>query len=111
MQGVWVWSESYEEAIKCLMERYDRPRLVEEEHVCSIVDAVPVKTGSDKEFCRLYDAATQYYRALNAAKSDSFDTVLTVILQQKLDEKTRLKWAEFSSEHEVFHRVRSSLNS
>ena len=35
-----------------------------------------------------------------AAKSDSFDTVLTAILQQKLDEKTRLKWSEFSSEHE-----------
>ena len=64
------------------------------------MDAVPVKNGSDKELRRLYDAATQHYRALKAAKSDSFDTVLTVILQQKLDEKTRLKWAEFSSEHE-----------
>ena len=52
------------------------------------------------ELRRLYDAATKHYRALKAAKSDSFDTVLTVILQQKLDEKTRLKWAEFSCEHE-----------
>ena len=64
------------------------------------MDAVPVKNGSDKELRRLYDAATQRYRSLKAAKTDSFDTVLTVILQQKLDEKTRLKWAEFSSEHE-----------
>ena len=59
-----------------------------------------MKNGSDKELSRLYDAATQHYRVLKAAKSDLFDTVLTVILQQKLDEKTRLKWEEFSSEHE-----------
>ena len=59
-----------------------------------------MKNGSDRELRRLYDAATQHYRALKATKSDSFVTVLIVILQQKLDEKTRLKWAEFSSEHE-----------
>ena len=100
IQGLTQTSESYEEAIKCLKELYDRRRLVEEEHIRSIVDAVPVKNGNDKELRRLYDAVTQHYRALKAAKSDSFDTVLTVILQQKLDEKTRLKWAEFSSEHE-----------
>ena len=100
IQGLTRTSENYEEAIKCLKERYDRPRLVQEEHIRSIGDAVPVKNGSDKELRRLYDAATQHYRALKAAKSDSFDTVLTVIFQQKLDENTRLKWAEFSSEHE-----------
>ena len=59
-----------------------------------------MKNGSNKELRRLYDAPTQHYRALKAAKSDSFDTVLTVILQQKLDDKTRLKWAEFSSNNE-----------
>ena len=96
IQGLTRTSENYQEAIKCLKERYDRPRLVQEEHIRSIVNAVPVKNESDKELRRLYDAATQHYRALKAAKSDSFDTVLTVILQQKLDEKTRLKWEEFS---------------
>ena len=100
IQGLTRTSESYEEAIKCLKERYDRPRLVQEEHIRSIVDAIPVKNGSDRELRRLYDAATQHYRALKAAKHDSFDTVLTVILQQKLDERTRLKWAEFSCESE-----------
>ena len=101
IQGLTRTSESYEEAIKCLKERVrSRPRLVEEEHIRSIVDAVPMKNRSEKELRRLYDAATQHYRALREAKNDSFDTVLTVILQQKLDEKTWLKWAEFSSEHE-----------
>ena len=59
-----------------------------------------MKNGSDKELHRLYDAATQHYRVLKATKNDSFDTVLTVILQQKLDNRTRPKWAGFSSDHE-----------
>ena len=107
-QGLTRTSENYEESIKCLKERYDRPRLVQEEHIHSIVDAVPVKNGSDKELRRLYDAATQHYRALKAAKSDSFDTVLTVILQQKLDEKSRLKWAELAVNTKLFHHALSS---
>ena len=66
------------------------------EHIRSIVDAAPVKNGSEKEIHRLYDAATQHYCAPKAAKADSFKMLLTVILQQKLDEKTLLKWAEFN---------------
>ena len=111
IQGLTRTSDNYQGAIKCLKERYDRPRLVQKEHIRSIVDVVPVKNGSDKELRRLYDAATQHYRVLKAAKSDSFDTVLTVILQQKLDEKTRLKWAEFSCECKSVPGVLSFLNS
>ena len=59
-----------------------------------------MKNKSDKELRRLYDAATQHYRALKAAMSDLFDTVLTVILQQKLHEKTGLNWAELNSDYE-----------
>ena len=33
IQGLTRISKGYEEAIKCLNERYDRPRLVEEEHI------------------------------------------------------------------------------
>ena len=61
IQGLTRTSESYEEAIKCLKERYNQPRLIQEEHIRSIVDAVPVKNGSDKELRRLYDATTKHY--------------------------------------------------
>ena len=110
IQGLTRTSENYEKAIKCLKERYDRPRLVQEEHIRRIVDAVPVKNGNDMEFRRLYDTSTQHYRALKAAKSDSFDTVVAVILQQKLDEKTRLSGRSLVVNTKVFPRVLSSLN-
>ena len=57
-QGMNQTCESYEEAINCLKERYNRPRLVQDEHIRSIVVAVPVKNRSDKELRRLYDTAT-----------------------------------------------------
>ena len=83
-------SVSYEEVIinKCIREKYDCPRLVQEEHIHSIGDALPIKNGSDKGIHGLYDAARQHYQALKAAKADSFKMLLTVILQQKLDKKT-----------------------
>ena len=61
IQGLTRTSESYKEASKCLREWYDRPRLVQEEHIRSIVDALPVKNGCDKEILHCYDAATQHY--------------------------------------------------
>ena len=69
IQKLTETSESYEEAINCLNELYNWPRLVHEEQIRSILDAVPLKNGSDKEIHRLYDAALQHYRALKAGKT------------------------------------------
>ena len=61
IQGLTRTSKSYEKAFTSLKERYNHPRLVQEEHMYSIVDAIPVKNSSNKELCRLYDVATQHY--------------------------------------------------
>ena len=66
IQGLTWTSESYEEAIKYLKEWYDRPRLVQEEHIRSIVDAVPGKNSGNKELRCLYGAEIQH-----AADSDT----------------------------------------
>ena len=42
----------------------------------------------------------QHYCALKAGKIDSLETLPTVIMQQKLDKKTWLNWAEFNSNSE-----------
>ena len=109
LQGLTQKLESYEKAINRFMERYDRSRLVQEEHMCSIVDAVLVRYGSDKELCHLYDAVTQDYQALKVRKNNSFEMLLIVILEKKLDEKTLLKWAEFNSDSENVPRCTELL--
>ena len=91
IKGLTRTSESYEEVIKCSKECYHRPRLVQDEHIPSICGCGLVKNSSDKELRHVYDAVTQHYRVIKTAKNDLFEMVLTVILQQKLDEKTWLK--------------------
>ena len=61
IQGLTRMSKSYKEAIKCLKECYNWLRLVHEEHVCSIVDEVDVKNGSDNKLRHLHDTAIQQY--------------------------------------------------
>ena len=84
-------SECYEEAIRCLKERYHHPGFFQEQHICSIVDAVPVKNGNNKELHHFYDAAIQHHWALKAAKADLFEKLLTVIVQQKAGQKHTIK--------------------
>ena len=55
IQGLTQSAKCYQEAIKCLKERYDRPRLIHCEHVCSIVQALPMKADNRRELQRLYD--------------------------------------------------------
>ena len=64
IEGLTRTSESYEEAIKWLKERYNCPCFSREEHICSIVDEAPIKNGSDKEIRCFYNAVI----ALSSAK-------------------------------------------
>ena len=47
--GLSQTAKSYEEAIKCLHERYDRPRLIHQTHVRAIINAPPLKDGNGRE--------------------------------------------------------------
>lgn len=55
IEGLSNTSEDYDEAIKCLADRYDRPRLIHQAHVKTILDIPPLKTGSGKELRNLHD--------------------------------------------------------
>ena len=57
-----------------------------------------MKTGSGPELRRLYDVLVQHIRALMALEQDTLETYLTVVIELKLDEGTKLKWSEYSSE-------------
>ena len=47
--GLTKSRDYYDEAVKCLQERYDRPRQIHQTHVCRIVEATPFKDGTVKE--------------------------------------------------------------
>jgi hypothetical protein len=49
IEGLSHSGENYDEAVKCLKARYDRPLLIHRTHVQMIVDTLPLKEGHGKE--------------------------------------------------------------
>ena len=66
IEGLMKSGEHYEEAVKCLQTRYDRPRMVHQTHVRRIVEASSLRDGTGKELRTLHDTVVQHLRALKA---------------------------------------------
>ena len=66
IEGLSKYGEHYDEAIKCLLSRYDRPRIIHQTHVRRIVDAPSLKEGTGKEIRGLHNVVVQHLRALKA---------------------------------------------
>ena len=66
IEGLTKSREHYEEVVKCLQSRYDRPRMVHQTHVRRIVEASSLKDGTGKELRTLHDTVVQHLRALKA---------------------------------------------
>ena len=45
--------EYYAKAVECLQSRYDRPRLIHQTHVCTILEAPTLNDGSSKRNCAI----------------------------------------------------------
>ncbi len=87
--------DHYNEAVDCLMSRYDGPRLIHRAHVRVIMDAPPLKDGSGKELRRLHDIIQQHLRALKS-KCEPSGSFLTSVIKLKLDVDTLFEWQKHS---------------
>ena len=96
IQGLLQAAGNYAEAIKCLQERYDRPRLIHQAHVRAILEAPPLKDDSTKVLRRLHDTLNQHLRALKAMEHNCFDTFITAAAELKFNQLATCKWQKFS---------------
>ena len=71
IQGLTQSAESDQEANKDLKERYGHPRLTHYTHVCSILQALPLKANNGRELRKLYNHCNQHTRAIKA--SDNYN--------------------------------------
>ena len=78
----------YNKAIECLLNQYDWTHLIHQAHIAAILDVPSLKEGNRKELRHFHDIALQHYRALKAMNEDSFETLLTAILELKMDSTT-----------------------
>ena len=102
IQGLAQMAGTYNEAIKCLQDRYDRPRLIQRAHVQNILEAQVIKSNSGKEIRCIHDViVTQHVRALKTDKQDSFDTLLTIMIEAKMENALKLEWMKYSNEYKL----------
>ena len=92
MEGLSKSGDQYDEAVKCLNDRFNRPKLIKEAHVQRIIEIPQLKEGSGKELRALHDTAQQHIRALKCMGHEPCRTFLTSLLQLKLDPTTRFEW-------------------
>ena len=57
IEGLSKSDEQYDEAVKCLIDRFNRPKLIHEAHVQRILGIPTMKEGNGKELRALHDTA------------------------------------------------------
>lgn len=80
--------EHYEEAVKCLQTRYDRPHLVHQSHVRRILNAPSLRDRTGKELHILHDSVVQHLQALKVLGHEPSKQFITSLLELKLDATT-----------------------
>ena len=96
IEGLSHSGENYDEVVKCLKARYDRPRLIHRTHVQMIVDTPPLKEGNGKELRKLHDNIQQHVRALKTLGCDLPGKFITSMIGLKLDTDTLFEWQKHS---------------
>ena len=92
-------SDHYDEAVKCLQERYDWPRQIHQMHVHRIVEAPSLRDGTGKEIRALHDLVVQHLRALKSLGHEPSRAFITSLLEMKLDPNTMFEWQRHSQDH------------
>ena len=113
IEGLSRTGDNYEEAVQCLKARYNRPRLIHQAHVKTILDAVPLKEGTGKEIRKLHDTVLQHLRALKSMGYEPSGPFITSALELKLDQTTMFEWQKHSQKSEGvphYHDLLDFLN-
>ncbi len=88
-----MFSDSrYNSAVKCLIDRYHRPREVIAQHSYTLIKFPPVKEGDVKDLRKLHATWTQHISAPAELGHVIDSAFLTSILERKLGRDTRTKW-------------------
>ena len=98
IEGLSRSGDNYSEAVECLQDRYDRPRLIHQTHARLILEAPALKDGTGKELRRLHDTVQQHLRALKAMSYEPPGAFITSMLELKLDTNTMFEWQRHSQD-------------
>jgi len=83
IEGLSRTGEQYDEAIECLENRYNKPRLIHQAHVKEIIEVPNLRDNSAKEIRRLHDVLQQHLRALKAMRTEPSSPFITSLIEMK----------------------------
>ena len=66
--------------------------MIHRAHTRATLDAPSLKDGNSKELHRLHDVAKQHLRALRVMKYETLASLVTSVLELKLDHTTMFEW-------------------
>ena len=98
IQGLSHSAGTYQEAVKCLQQRYHRPRFIHQKHIKMIVKIPTVKTGNGRELRQLHDIVSQHLRSLRTIKGDTFKSFMSPLIQMKLNQASKFTWQQHTHE-------------
>ena len=102
IQGLSLTGEHYEEAIDCLLQKYDRPRLLHLNHVKAFEALASSMSQSSNSMGKLYEQALSHWRAVKLHKIDSLSTFLTGLFELHMTSDYRNEWRkEFNKEDSI----------
>ena len=96
IEGLSRSGDQYAEAVLCLKERFNRPRLIYQAHVRMIVSAPSLKEGTGKELRHMHDLVQQHLRALKSLGHEAPGPFITSLHELKLDATTMFEWLHHS---------------
>ena len=66
-----------------------------------MLEATPLKNGSGKEICRLHEITNQHMHALKAVKQDKYESLITAILESKMDSSMIKEWERYNRDQKT----------
>lgn len=79
--GLTKSSDHYDEAVKVLQDRFNRPRQIYQTHVRWVVEAPSLRDRSGKEIRALHDLVIQHLRALKSLGHEPSQAFITSLLE------------------------------
>ena len=109
IEGLSRSGDNYDEAVRHLKAKYDRPRQIHQAHVKIILDAPPIKDGTGREIRKLHDTVLQHLRALKSMGYDPSGPFITSALELKLIKIPCLSGRGIARKVLMSHIIKSSL--
>ncbi|XP_066244730.1 uncharacterized protein [Euwallacea similis] len=94
-------ASNYEVAWMLLLERYNNPRVLIQNHVKALFQIESISKASAEHIRWLIDTISKHMRCLEQVKEPTVDTLIIFLINSKLDSVTSREWEEYKTKRDL----------